>query len=286
MSGLHAVNAQVPFPVHASRGTDAIAVDIARRCERASDFLTGVLDFRPSYSLLVLDRDDWGDNSLTPIYAMPHVMKVPAGKHGAPDVDHPNTLVVGSERGAFFDTIVDRVVEDLGDGARRELALMYPAVDGGIDVAPFANLLVIHELAHLFEFQVPFRFPRIWLSEFFANLCLHAVIENVEPESMPTLRTLPTVSLTAAGLEWKYRSLGDFQSLYIRVGAENYAWFQFHLHAHAERVYRAGGLDAARAFHTTLRDSELRSIDDDALCAVLLERIGPAAAAIITTWPS
>ncbi len=274
------------FPTYASEGADEIAGVIASRCQRAQTILSDALHFDPAFTLLVLSPDDWDAHARTPIYAMPHNSKLPAGTYGAPDLPFDNALIIGSQRGAFFDTMVDIAVADLGDKATTRLRDVYPGPNRGIDVAPFANLLVVHELAHLFEFQVPFRFPRRWLSEFFANLCLHAYIELGEPETMTLLQTFPGITLQASAAHWKYRSLADLERLYIGVGGENYAWFQFNLHEHAANVYNAGGIDAVRKFHTAFQNQKLREATDEQLTDFLRTNISEQAAAIITSWPS
>lgn len=60
---------------------------------------------------------------------------------------------------------------------------------------PFADLLVVHELAHAFHDGVPFVFPRSWLMELFANMALCAVVVANEPDRTVQLETLPRVAL-------------------------------------------------------------------------------------------
>jgi len=45
---------------------------------------------------------------------------------------------------------------------------------GADRLVPFADMLVVHELAHAFYDGVPFVFPRSWLMELFANMALYA----------------------------------------------------------------------------------------------------------------
>ena len=172
-----------PFPVAASPGAEPLARTIAARCERAHSALRMTLDFDPKYTLLVLNETDWPAFAAFPLYAMPHNQRLEPGVHGAVDTTGPSSLIVGANRGSFFDEVSAIVVEDLGDEAIAALRAAYPSEAApGYDLSAFADMLVIHELGHLFEMQVPVRLPRRWMSEFFANLCLHAAIAAAEPE--------------------------------------------------------------------------------------------------------
>jgi hypothetical protein len=66
---------------------------------------------------------------------------------------------------------------------------------GADRLVPFADMLVVHELAHAFHDGVPFVFPRSWLTELFANMALYAFVVANEPDRSSHLETLPRVAL-------------------------------------------------------------------------------------------
>lgn len=58
----------------------------------------------------------------------------------------------------------------------------------------FADLVVAHELTHLFhdfdEATGQTDFPRLWVAELFPNVALHGYISEVEPQQLGTLETV------------------------------------------------------------------------------------------------
>ena len=177
LEGLQAVQG-FPFPVHTSPGLETRGRSIAERCARAYRFLSKVLEFEPKASLLVLSPQDWPGRSSHPVYGMPNY--------------EAGNLIVAGEESSFWGSFVD-MIKDASPSLLKEAQITYGS-DGRIDLAPFFDLLAVHELAHIFHDQVPFHFPRAWLTEFFANLCLHAYVASVEPEQLPTLETFPRLS--------------------------------------------------------------------------------------------
>jgi hypothetical protein len=111
-------------------------------------------------------------------------------------------------------------------------------------MSQFADLLVVHELGHLFHEQVPFAFSRLWLRELFVNLCLHAYVAEVEPERLPVLTILPQRMSVLPVERVRHRSLEDFERLHASVGPENYGWYQCRLHAAARNIYDDAGIGA------------------------------------------
>src|ERR1700748_3112433 len=75
--------------------------------------------------------------------------------------------------------------------AARELDHLYGTAAGRL--APFAGMLVVHELAHALHDGVPFAFPRSWLMELFADMALYAFAAAREPGWRLHLETLPRV---------------------------------------------------------------------------------------------
>ena len=55
---------------------------------------------------------------------------------------------------------------------------------GADRLVPFADMLAVHELAHVFYDGVPFVFPRSWLMELFANMALYAFVVALSDEQL------------------------------------------------------------------------------------------------------
>ncbi len=63
-------------------------------------------------------------------------------------------IFVGATTADFFQNIVLMLDDVLTRDQRAEMETVYGIVDGQPDMSPFADLLVVHELAHLFHVQV------------------------------------------------------------------------------------------------------------------------------------
>src|SRR5215211_8558497 len=134
-----------PFPVLFSAGAQARTKRVAARCERAHHYLKGVLEFDPTLRLLVLSPEDWAEYAAVQTYGMPHSAE-------------GQTLVVGAATTDFFQSIGRMLDDVLTPEQRAEMEAFYGTVEGKISMAPFADLLVVHELGHLFHEQFPFVF--------------------------------------------------------------------------------------------------------------------------------
>ncbi|MGH3087294.1 MAG: hypothetical protein ACRDSJ_08250 [Rubrobacteraceae bacterium] len=257
------------FPVLFSAGAQTRAEQVAARCERAHHYLKGVLEFDPALRLLALSPEDWEEHAAFPMYGMLHT-------------DGSESLIVGEKPADFWQGVVRMLDDVLTPAQRAEAEAVYGVVDGRIDIAPFADLLVVHELGHLFHEQVPFRFPRLWLTELFANFCLHAYIIEREPDLLPMWLTLPKRMMSLPRDRVQHRSLDDFERLY--VGVENYVWYQFGLVVAAKSIHDAAGVGALRRLHRAFTTHE-GELTDPQLAALLEEQVHPAAAQAMRTWP-
>ena len=154
------------------------------------------------------------------------------------------------------------------DQGRRDLAPIYGSPGGSLDFSPFFDLIAVHEIAHLFHQGVVI-FPRLWLAEFFANLCLHAFVERHEPESLATLLTLPEVGTRIPATALEYRTRNEFERVYASMSGPNYAWYQFRLQLAARDLYRAAGETAIPRLFEAFR------LEDGSLASELGRRVSP-----------
>jgi hypothetical protein len=249
------------FPVCVSLGLEATARPIAQRCERAYRFLSDTLQAAPVVALLVLSEADWAGHAGSPTFGMPHIRR--------------GNLIVAGERSAFWQEQVELLRgAPVWDQARQ----VYGDDHEGLNLALFYDLIAVHELAHAFEWEGLVCFPRFWLTEFFADACLHAYIAGVEPDQLPLLETLPQLLLKVV-VAPPHRSLADLDELTSNVGPLNYVWYHCHLLAAAKALYAATGVEGIRRLWETFR------LPDDRLAGLLGERVNPLMARVLTDWP-
>ncbi|MGC9963733.1 MAG: hypothetical protein ABSE47_17830, partial [Acidimicrobiales bacterium] len=167
-----------PFAVHTSESTREQAHSLADRCARAYSYLGDLLGFAPDCALLVLDRSDWPERASTPFYGMPYY-------------DAGNLFLAGEPSDLV--AVLEEVVSSAPPRAAEILSQVYGTSSGRL--GPFADMLVVHELAHAFHDGVPIMFPRSWLMELFADAALYAFVAAEEPDRTSILETLPRVTL-------------------------------------------------------------------------------------------
>ena len=153
--------------------------------------------------------------------------------------------------------------------ATRALAEVYGA--GTDRLASFADMLVVHELAHAFQDGVPFLFPRAWLSELFANMAVYAYVVAKEHDRLSHFETLPRVVLDYGVVQPVARDLRYFEALYPNIEPLTYVWYQFRFTMMAKDLVDATGPSALRR----LWDAFVLS--DEQLAGVLGDRVHPSA---------
>lgn len=252
------------FLVFASEGLEARARDTAARCDRAYRFFSGLFSSAPEAALLVLTPSDWEGRSFSPLY-------------GVPNADMGNIVVAG-ERSDLAREIAGAIGALLPERLP-PLGAVYGGPDGDIDITPFFDLFVVHELAHIFHMAVPYRFPRLWLEELFVNLAMHAYLAAQEPEQLPVLHTFAGALAALPPEVLTYRRLADFEERYGAMPPENFAWFQGRFVVEAGRIYAAGGVDAL------IRLWSAFTLPDARLAGLLTREVQPELAAVLTGWP-
>src|SRR5690606_18910987 len=118
---------------------------------------------------------------------------------------------------------------------------------GNVSSKAFFDLLSIHELGHLYQFQSDFTKQKYWLTEFYCNLLLHTAIAEAAPQYLDALEILPKIHASAPKDGMKYTTLEQFEADYTKIAMEapnNYGWYQFRFHDAAKRVYDEAGKDA------------------------------------------
>jgi hypothetical protein len=251
----------VPFEVWTSDSTREQARRLADRCGRAYRYLGDMLAFRPRCALVVLNRADWSERASNPAYVMPYY-------------DAGNLFLQGEP--SDLTAWLEDVASSAAPAAARELEQVYGTGAGRL--APFADLLVVHELAHAFHDGVPFAFPRSWLMELFADMALYAFVAAEEPDRRLHLETLPQVALEHSLITPVARDLSYFEAFYPYIEPLTYVWYQFRFTMMAKGVIDAAGPDILRRLWDAF------SLSDEQLARVLGDQVHPQAGQWLASW--
>jgi hypothetical protein len=250
-----------PFDVYTSASTREQAGRLADRCARAYAYLGDLLAFRPRCALIVLDRDDWSQRASSSMYGMPYY-------------DAGNLFLAGEP--SDLTARLEEVTRSAPPAAARELEQVYGT--GADRLAPFADLLIVHELAHAFHDGVPFVFPRSWLMELFADMALYAFVVAEEPDRRLQLETLVRVALEHRLLKPVARDLRYFEAFYPGIEPLTYVWYQFRFTMMAKGLVDAAGPDVLRRLWDAF------ALSDEQLGDVLGGRVHPAASQWLASW--
>jgi hypothetical protein len=250
-----------PFAVHSSASTREQAGRLADRCARAYSYLGDMLAFRPRCALVVLNRADWSERASNPLYGMPYY-------------DAGNLFLAGEPSDLV--ARLEQVASSAPPAAAQVLDQVYGT--GADRLMPFADLLIVHELAHAFHDGVPFVFPRSWLMELFADMALYAFVVANEPDRRLQCETLPQVTLEHGLLQPVARDLRYFEAFYPYIEPLTYVWYQFRFTMMAKGVVDAAGPDVLRRLWDAF------ALTDDQLANVLGAQVHPAAGQWLASW--
>ena len=224
------------FPVRHSPGARARALDVARRVERASEWLAGRLGFTARIRLSVANAADWATVATTSTYGTPQG----SGDH----------VRFAADDGWFGAALYADIAPHAGAATAARLRAAYgepPAL------RPYFDLVGVHEATHLFQDQAWPDAPGMWISELHANLAMVGFAHEVEPESLPALRALTSTVDELPAWATPVRELADMAAS-SEHGVTNFAWFHFGLTRAAEELWTCFGADALREVFEHVRD--------------------------------
>lgn len=255
-----------------SPGNDERARVMALRCDNVMKYYSEMLGFAPTFTLLILDPQDWSRFTDFPVYGMPHY-------------SDNKTLIVASQDNEFWKSFVppaDRLPEGLAQGIRDA----YSVEGGDISMAAFFDQLVIHELGHAFHLQQGINMQRKWMAELFVNIFLHTYIAENEPELLPALTLFPKMVLAGDRSLLKYTSLADLEERYDEIGQkypQNYGWYQSRWHYSSAVIYNAGGRRVVADLWNALENRK-DDLDDAELARFLSEKVHQSVADVLIKW--
>lgn len=264
---------EYPFPVFCSPGAEARARQLAARCASAHDFLRATLAYEASVCLLALGPEHWQSYTGSPMF-------------GVPQTIDERTVVVAGQNSELWEMIIPPP-DMLSAAARQAMGATYGLAGGGLSIAPYMDLLPVHELGHLFIDQLAGHFdhhaPRRWVVELFCNLCLHAYVAMHEPEQLAALEVFPRVIAEEMAAHCEHRSLHAFETLYATMEPPNFVWYLSRLHTAAKRIFDAGGIEALQRLYAAVGTAE-GDLADERLAARLSAAVHPEVARVLTAW--
>lgn len=216
------------IPVYTSPSVAAHAQQLAQRFVYAYTYLTTLLEIPLDVQLALLSQQDW-----------PHYVSMPF--YGVAMYDHAQqTVVSGAEPTTFWEPILEQL-HSTAPELLTPLRSVYTTSQGNLDLTPHVELWMIHDLGHACHAHHDYWFPRKWLMELFATLCLYTYVADQEPELLPIMETFFLVFHALPPLLVAHPTLTDFETHYITLPLDNYLWFSGHFMQVARALYRERG---------------------------------------------
>ncbi|HEX6038099.1 hypothetical protein [Longimicrobium sp.] len=222
-----------PLPVHYSAGFRDRAGEVQGILREGVRFFADSLGLAEMpVRVALLTEADWQRVSRVP-YGVPFVqggvVVMPAAGDGPIAADF---LAAEPGASAAARELVARTGLSFADNARR-----------------MTDLIGYHELGHGYTTAYGIQTHARWFNEFMATYMAYAFLDRMRPPLARGWEAMLRARLD--GARPAHTSLAAFDSLYIRVGPENYNWYQAAFALQAAEVFRAEGL----AFLPRLREA-------------------------------
>ena len=190
-----------------SVGQEIRAEELNEIFKKANDFFDKQVGTHADYSLAILSKGDWMTLSYLPygVYHgtdSPHVLFLPA-QYQDGNLPAPSTKIANELSEMGFSLLEAEKINH--------------------------NFRSIHELGHLVAEKIPIAFfpgkPNKWFNEFIASYLAYAFYMDKFPKQAAVVRVMTSYN-DERNYSPKYTRIADFETLYNRVGPENYGWFQ------------------------------------------------------------
>lgn len=217
-----------PVTAYYVDGARARADSLVALLGQSVAFFESEVGLQEAFSLAVLDPDSWAKLTPNP-YGLPFVSGPPYVVCFPADNNHElYRLIFNGIAGSRFD-------EKFGM-EEPELANL------------FISLIGFHELGHVYARKLGLKYQNNWIFEFMASYFAYFYLDKNFPQYGQLWEEI--CARLACSIEPTHQTLGDFERLYVRVGVENYAWYQMVFLLRVAEVFRMGG----GKFLWTLRD--------------------------------
>lgn len=244
-----------PLPVHYSATFAHRAGEVQQILREGARFFADSLGLQTTVRVALLAEPEWRRVSPIP-YGVPYVQGgvvfIPATGDGAISADF-----LRLEAGAS-PAVMAKVAQtglSFGDNARR-----------------IGDLIGYHELGHGYTGAYGIRPHARWLGEFLATYMAYAFMHRAQPPLARGWEAMMQAKMD--GPAPQHTSLADFERLYIRVGPENYNWYQAAFAMKAAEVFQAHGLGFLARLREVLPAGDGPALDSDTVLA-RLEQIHP-----------
>ncbi|GAB4193073.1 MAG: hypothetical protein OHK0022_07620 [Roseiflexaceae bacterium] len=242
-------------PVYASVRMSGRARELATRFEQAYRWLGGLLATEPRIGLMVLSNRDWNRNTEGVI-------------GGGSFYSHSRRAVVVAGEAPRFLRPILALLRNTEPGLYAPVQATYNQ-QNLLDLSPHTDLWPIHDLGHALHINAGCRFPRVWLTELFASLCLVAYVGATEPQRRAELEAFPLALSRVPARHFARRSLADFEAHYATMPLENYLWFRSRLLRRAVALHAKSGPAALLGLWERFLVPSLGGLPDEALLPVL-----------------
>ena len=175
---------------------------------------------RQSFSIAILDSVSWS--------------KITSVPYGLPFVSGP-PYVVGIP--ANSENALSRMVLAAIDGY--ELNTQYEMTDEEI-VDLFVSLIGFHELGHIYAGAYGISFPNKWTYEFAASYFAYFYLDQNFQKERDIWTDVSEILVEE--INPRYSTFDDFEKMYVRVGVENYAWYQVVFLLRVKDLYEEQGI--------------------------------------------
>jgi hypothetical protein len=260
-------------PIYTSAGLEGTSVIHAARFVRANRFFQTVLGSVPAVSLLVLDERDWARYAAFPIFGLTHY-----------DLRQQRVIAPGTAA-TFLQPSVDLIATH-APAAFRRLREIYSTAGATVDLMSHIDTWLVHDLGHACHLAHDRWFPRRWLMEYAADLCLYTYLATEEPAQLPVLMALPEAVRALPMHLFPAQTWADFDAGYGgAIGLENYLWFHGYLFGAAAQTYQEQGMAGLRALWDMFVFTDITEWPENDALLQALEQAQPALAEVIANWP-
>ena len=218
------------IPILYSNGYKQQATQLSELLGPSAGFFKSRLNVELDVKLAVLNKTDWQEVSKVPyglpfVSGPPYVIGIPA------TTDHPLAQTLHA-------ALAEKDLKPL-DMTRDEMVRL------------FISLIGFHELGHIYAKSAGIHLPNKWIDEFVATYLAYSYLAATE--SVGKQVWLRGAEALVRFIQPSKTTLADFESLYYRVGIENYAWYQAVFLKRTDALYSASGFE----FIQTLQDNPL-----------------------------
>ena len=190
----------------------------AKRAAYLQDLLVGasrffkrpeILGVKLDLNLAVLSAEDWAKLTKLP-YGVSHILR-----------DSPTAILPAKKKNVMSNGILknkNRIPVKI----HKRLEKLEISFE---DAAPtLVDLIGFHEIGHIYAREYGTWPSTMWLNEFIATYLAYAYLKKSRPKLAKVWETMTDALVESSG--HAYTTLADFERLYIRVGNENYGWYQ------------------------------------------------------------